>query len=127
MSEGRMPHVMNQRERLDEIRIQVQDFRDGARDLRDLDGVSQTIAKVVRIAAGENLRLVFKPTECACVNDAIAVALKVIAIRVRRFRETSSARLLHVHRISSEHRASVGAWPRGFKCRCSSRYLVAFR
>ncbi len=77
---------MHQRQRLDQIHIQVERRGDGARDLRHLDGVRQARAEVVGVAAREDLRLVLQPPEGAGVNDAVAVALKRIAVRMRRLR-----------------------------------------
>jgi hypothetical protein len=122
-----MTHVVYERERFDEIRIQVEYFGNGARDLRDLNGVCQSIAKMIGVAASEDLRFVFQPPKSPRVNNAIAITLEIIAIRMRRFRVASSARLFHVHRIGSEHTASLGAWGLRFKCSCSSRYLVGIR
>src|SRR3954463_13040274 len=45
MPKGWMAHVMYERERFYEIRIQVEYFGDGPQDLRDLNGVCQPIAK----------------------------------------------------------------------------------
>ena len=53
--------------------------------------MGQTIAEVVRIAAGENLGLRFKPAKSSGVNDAITVPLKVVAIRMWRLGITASA------------------------------------
>ena len=76
---------------------------DGARDLRYFDGVSETIAEMVGVAAGENLRLGFETAKGAGVNDAVAVALKVIAVGMRRFRKATSAGLFHLHRVAGQH------------------------
>ena len=66
---------------------------DGARDLRDFDGVGESVAEMVGVAAGENLGLIFEAAEGAGVDDAVAVALEVVAVGMRRFREAASAGL----------------------------------
>jgi hypothetical protein len=88
-----MPDVVHQRQRFHQFFIQSQDAGDGARDLRDLKGMSQAIAEVVRVAAGEDLGLVFEPAEGPRVDDAVAIALEVVAIRMRRLRVFSPARI----------------------------------
>ena len=107
--ERRMPDVVHQRQRLGQVDIQVELRCDGARDLRDLDGVRQASAKVVGVAAGEDLRLVFQPAEGARVDDAVAVTLKCIAIGMRRLGIAASARFLHANGIRCEHRRSLAA------------------
>jgi len=57
---------------------------DGARDLRHFNRVRQPVAEVIGITAGEDLRLRFQPPKGAGVNDTVAVALKIVAVGVRR-------------------------------------------
>jgi len=71
--------------------------------LRHLDGVGEAVAKVVRVTARENLGLGFETTKGAGVDYAIAVALKVVSIGVRRFREAASAGKFHLHRVAGQH------------------------
>jgi hypothetical protein len=42
--------------------------------------VCQACAKQVAFVIDEDLRFVFQPTECTCVNNPIAIALKLAAI-----------------------------------------------
>jgi hypothetical protein len=63
----------------------------------------KTIAKVVGIAAGENLRFIFQAAKRTSVDDAVTVALILVAVRVGRFREAASAGLFCVHRVAGEH------------------------
>src|SRR5580698_7185623 len=109
MAEGRMPDIVDQRQRLGKIDVQVELRSNGARDLRDLDGVGQAGAKVVGVAAGEDLRLVFETAESAGVDDAIAVTLERIAIRMRRLGIAASAGILDADGVRSEHRRSLAA------------------
>ncbi len=80
---------------------------DGARDLRDFDGVGQPVAEMVGVAAGENLGLGFQPAKGARVDDAVAVALKIVAIGMLGLGIAPSAGLLHVNRVVGEHVASL--------------------
>src|SRR5246500_5574550 len=57
VSEWRMADVVHQGERFGKVCVQTQCSGNGARNLRDFKGMCQTIAEVVRVAAGEDLRL----------------------------------------------------------------------
>src|ERR1019366_7315286 len=109
VSKRRMADVVNQRESLHQINIQIESCGDGAGDLRDLEGVGQAGAKVVRVAAGEDLRLVFQPAERPSMDDAITVALKGVTVGMRRLRIAPSARVLHAKRVAGEHEMSLAA------------------
>src|SRR5258708_22835106 len=63
MPEWRMPDVMHQGQGFDEINVQSQLRSDGARDLRDFQSMSQPVAEMIGVAAGEKPRLVFPPAE----------------------------------------------------------------
>src|SRR5208283_5506934 len=106
VAKRRMSDVVNQRKRLDEIDVQVERCGDGARDLRDLHGVRQARAEMVRVAAGEDLSLVLKAAKGARMDDAVAVALERIAIRMRRLWIAAPAGILHANRVAGEHKRS---------------------
>src|SRR5262249_4304207 len=76
VTEGRMANVVTKRQGLDQIGVQLERSCNGPRDLRDLDGVSEPVAKMIRVAAGKNLRLVFQAAKGAGMNNAVAVPLK---------------------------------------------------
>src|SRR6266404_458247 len=103
MAKWRMAKVVNQGERFRQIGVQSKLRGDGARDLRDLNGMSQPVAEVVGVAARENLRLRFQTAKGAGMDDTITVALKVVAIRMRRLGMSASAGVLYAHRIVGEH------------------------
>ena len=67
----------------------------------------ETVAEVVGIAAGEDLRLGFEAAKGAGMNDAVAIALKVVAVRMRRLREAASAGVFDVHRVAGQHDGSL--------------------
>ena len=94
VAERRMADVVHQGQGFGEIDIEIQGSGDGAGDLRDFERVGEAVAEVVGVAAGEDLRLGFEAAESAGVNDAVAVALKIIAVGMRRFREAASAGVL---------------------------------
>src|SRR5579863_2728914 len=107
MSEWRMADVMHQGEGLDQIDVQAELGRDSSGDLSDLDGMSQAIAKVVGVAAGENLCLGLETAKSPGVDDAITVALKVVAVGVLRLGITASAGSLHPRGVVGEHGESL--------------------
>src|SRR6202040_2229178 len=57
MTEGRMPDIADQGQRLREIRIEPQRTGNCASDLRNFQRVREAIAKMMGEAGGENLRL----------------------------------------------------------------------
>src|SRR5262249_17068743 len=71
-----VPQIVAERNRLGELFVQVQNFRDGARDLRNLERVGQPRPVVIARRSEEHLRLVLQASECLGVDDAIAVPLK---------------------------------------------------
>ena len=76
VAEGRVADVMHQREGLGEVLVQAQRFGDRARDLLDLDGVSEARAEVVGGAAGEDLGLAGEAAKGAGLHNAVAIALE---------------------------------------------------
>jgi hypothetical protein len=77
VAKGRMADVMHERERLGEVYVEAKRCGNLACYLRDLNGVREAAAKVVRGTAGEDLRLAREAAEGTRLNDAIAVAFKV--------------------------------------------------
>ncbi len=71
---------MRQRQCLHQILIQAQLCGNGARNLGHFNGMSQPVAKMVRVAVGEDLRLIFKPAKRARMDHAVTVTLEVCAI-----------------------------------------------
>ena len=54
----------------------------------------QPVAEVIGQSGRENLGLSFETAKGACVNDAIAISLEAIAIRVLGFRITAAGAAL---------------------------------
>jgi hypothetical protein len=76
MSKGRVADVVDQRKRLGQVFVQAKLGGSGAGDLRDLNGVGQTAAKVVRGATGEYLCLPCQPAEGTRLHDTLPITLK---------------------------------------------------
>ena len=83
---------------------------DGPRDLRHLDGMRQPVAEVVGVTAGENLCLRFQPAKGARMDNTVAVALKVVAVGMRRLGMAASARVFYADRIVGQHEKSLAAF-----------------
>src|SRR5689334_20516901 len=86
MPEGRMSDVVDQCQRLGNVDVELQGRRNRARNLRDFDGVRQPSAEMVGVAPGEDLCLILEAAECPGMDDAVAIALERVAIRMGRFR-----------------------------------------
>ena len=95
MPEGRMTDIVGQRQRFRQILAQTQDRRDGAGNLRNLQGVGETIAEMVGQAGSEDLGFILQTPECSRVNYAIAIASKFIAVGMCELRISPAAGTLH--------------------------------
>ncbi len=107
MAERRMADVVNEGESFGEIDVEIQGSGYRARDLRDFQRMRQAIAEVIAVASRKDLRFGFEAAEGTGVNDAVAVALVVVAIRVVRLRIPTSAGLFEVHRVGRRHGESI--------------------
>ncbi len=76
VAEGRMAEIVGEGDRLGQVLVQTQGARDGACDLRHLDGVGEARAEHVAFVIDEDLGLVLESPEGRGMNDAIAIALK---------------------------------------------------
>src|ERR1017187_6175701 len=72
--------------------------------------MGEAVAEVVRVAAGEDLGLCFEAAEGAGGNDAIAVALKGVAVGGGGVRGAASAGAFDVHRVAGEHVRSLAEY-----------------
>jgi hypothetical protein len=104
-----MADVMDKRECFDQVWIQAELLANGARNLRDLDGVRQSIPKVIGEATGEDLRLILQPPECARMDDSVPVALERVAVFMPGLGMLPPARIFDTHRVRSEHEDSFCA------------------
>ena len=80
---GCVAEVVGQRDRLDEVLVQPEGTGDGARDLGDLDRMSEAGAEHVAFVVHEDLGLVLQAAERAAVDDPVAVALERAPVRGR--------------------------------------------
>ncbi len=85
VAERRVAEVVREADRFDEVLVQRQRARDGARDLRDLERMRETRAIEVALVVHEHLGLVDEAAERGRMDHAVAVALELGAIRRRIF------------------------------------------
>src|SRR5262249_12994821 len=86
VAKRRMTHVMHEGQRLDEVFIELQLGGNRPRNLCNFNRVGKAVAKMVRVAAGKDLRFIFQSAEGPRVDYAITVTLKIVAIRMPRLR-----------------------------------------
>ena len=92
VAEGRVAQVVRQRDRLDQVLVQAQRPGDRTGELRHFERVREPRTEQVALVVQEDLRLVDQPTEGRGMDDAVAVALKVVAGGRGRLRVPTSAR-----------------------------------
>src|SRR5258708_39029529 len=98
---------MHQGQRLHQIYIQLQRGGNGAGNLCDFNGVGEPVAKMVRAAAGKNLRLVLQPAESPRMHHADTIALEDVAVSMSFFRIAPSTALFRSQRVKGKHAKSV--------------------
>src|SRR6185437_13933698 len=102
MTEGCVPEIVREADRLGERLAEPEGVRDRAGDLRDLDGVRDARAVEVAFVVDEHLRLVDQAPERIGMNDAVAVAL-VLPTQIRfRLRVAPAARVPLTRSIGRE-------------------------
>ncbi len=84
--ERRVPNIVRQSQRLGQVLVQFQCMSQRARNLRHFDGMGKPVAKMIRKSRREYLRLGLQTPESTGVDYPIAIALKLVAVSVRRFR-----------------------------------------
>jgi hypothetical protein len=128
MTERRMPDVVHQRQRLNQVDVKLERLRYSPRNLCDFERMRQPVAEVIGVAARENLRFRFEPPKGSRVDNAIPVALKVVSVRMLRLRIPSPAGFFHVHGVCCEHGKSLVSRFQGFKvCRAQVTNFQGFK
>ncbi len=123
VTEGRMTKVVDEGESLDQIGVEREFSGDGARDLRDFDGVGEAVAEMIGVAAREDLSFGFEAAEGTGMNDAVAVALEVVAVGMGRLGMTASEGAFDPDGVGGEGGDGgqwfVVRWPVA-SCQCSA-------
>jgi len=89
--ERRVPQIVRQRNRLQEVLVEAQGPPERARDLRDLERVRQAGPEVIVLVRHEDLRLEVEAAEGGAVDDAVAVSLEAGSVGVRIFADGPAA------------------------------------
>jgi Holliday junction resolvasome RuvABC endonuclease subunit len=84
VTERGVAEIMRQRNSFYQVFMQAQIPCNAPADLGDFDAVGESRAEQVALMVHENLSLVFQPTESGGMDDAVAVALKLVASMERR-------------------------------------------
>ncbi len=93
---------MHQGQSLGEVVVESELSGDGTRNLRDFNGMSQAVAKMIGVPAREDLGLRFEAPERASMDDAVTIPLKVISVEVRGLGMPASAGVFYVDGIVGE-------------------------
>jgi hypothetical protein len=104
MPKRRMSDVMDQCKRLGQIFLQPERSCNRPRNLRNLNGMGQSAAKVIGRAARKDLRLPRKPPKGASLHNPLPIPLKRCPRRPKRCRVNTSQQ--QVARIGDD-RASM--------------------
>ena len=84
VAERRVAEIVAERHRLGEFFVEPQRLGERASELGDLDRMGEARAEMVALVIDEHLGLVGKAAEGGRMDDAVAVALEVVAGRRRR-------------------------------------------
>ena len=121
VTERRVPRVVTEADRLDEILVQAQGSCDDPRDRGRLERVRHPRPGVIPDGIDEDLRLPLEPTERLRMHETIPVALKGRAHTARLLgdeppsrlerRERRTARARHPHALSRSPRIPLCSCP----------------
>ena len=103
VAKRRVPQVVTHGNGLGQRLVEAQGTRDGARDLRDLQGVGQAGAVVIARGREKHLRLAGQATERFRVQDAIAIMLENRSGGVGRFLPIAAAGKAALLREGRQH------------------------
>jgi hypothetical protein len=81
-----VPDIVGECKSFCEVFVQRQRNRNGTGNLRDFDGVGKPVAEMIGEPLAEYLSLTFKTAERTGVDDAVAVALELSPVWMRRLR-----------------------------------------
>jgi hypothetical protein len=107
VAERGMAQVMHQRQGFGVFLIQPKRDGNGARHLGDFQRVGEAVAEMVAKAGGEDLGFAFHAAEGAGMDDAVAVALKIVAVGMRRFRIETAAEMVWPEAQMAQHVAGT--------------------
>ena len=94
---------MHKSQRFGQILIQPQNISNGAGNLCNFDRMREAVPEVIGDCGGEDLRFVFQAAESARMDDAVAIALKGVAVRMPGFGISAPARGLNGKPEMTQH------------------------
>src|SRR6185436_18161944 len=94
------------RNRFDQVLVQTDAACDRSADLRDLERMREARAEQVAFMVQKDLRLVDEAAKRRAMNDAVAVALELVAGECRDFRVTPPAARLGSAGAGVKHAAT---------------------
>ena len=95
VAEGGVAEIVAEGDRLREVFVEAESTGYGTGYLHHLQGVREACPEVVAVRGDEDLGLVHEPTEGLGVDNAVPVALEVVADVVGRLRPRASRAVLH--------------------------------
>src|SRR5262249_18567176 len=84
VTERRMTEIVPERGRLRQVLVETERARQRPRDLGYFQGMRQPCAEMIALVIDEHLRLVRQAAEGGGMDDAVAVAAKIVARGARR-------------------------------------------
>src|SRR5271165_1393141 len=130
VAERWMADVVHEGQRFHQVGVESKLRGNRARDLRDFNRMGEAVAEVVGVAARENLSFRFQPAEGAGMNDAVPVALKVIAVGMSGLGMAASAGVFDAdgevgeHGVSSRQSVASSQSKPTLAARCETRNLT---
>ena len=93
MAERRVSQIMRETDCFGQHFVEIERARDGARNLRHFERMSQPSPVKISLVVDENLGFVHQPAERRGMDDPVAIALVFRAVRRRRFGVAPASRL----------------------------------
>src|SRR5829696_1004663 len=84
VTEGGVAEIVAERDRLREVLVEAESTGYGTGDLHHLQGVREACPEVIAVRRNEDLRLVHEPAERLGMDNAVPVALEVVADTIGR-------------------------------------------
>ena len=102
VTEGGVPQIVAERDRLHQILVQTEPPRGGPGDLCHLQRVRQTGPVVVPLVIDEHLGLVLEAAERGAVDDTVAIALERAPLRALLLRHLSASGVAGAKRVRGQ-------------------------
>src|SRR5215213_7012908 len=84
VTEGGVAEIVAERDRLRDVLVEAESTGNGTGDLHHLQGVREACPEVITVRGNEDLGLVHKPAERLGMDNAVPIALEVVADTIGR-------------------------------------------